>query len=126
MNKGENNCSQQTGLSEGYIHKKYIEFKQKFPSGFVRKFQLTHLLVDRYFFTVSGTTFRHSCIYFRYITAIGAKNETEVLDLRQLLLGDAELKQTVDLVRVTHVVRIHDVPDQLSHMWSEHMMSKCA
>merc|ERR1711860_243110 len=57
---------QQTGLSEGYIHKKYIEFKQKFPSGFVRKYQLTHLLVDR------------------YITAIGAKNGTEMLDLRQL------------------------------------------
>ena len=68
--------------------------------------------------------FHNSHTYFRYITAIGAKNETEVLDLRQLLLGDAELKQTVDLVRDTHVVvvRSHDVLDQLSHMGSEHMM----
>ena len=31
-----------------------------------------------------------------------------MLDLRQLLLGDAELKQTVDLVRVTYVVRLRD------------------
>ena len=54
------------------------------------------------------SNFHNSLTYFRYITAIGAKNETEVLDLRQLLLGDAELKQTVDLVRVTYVVRLRD------------------
>ena len=69
------------------------------------------------------SNFHNSRTYFRYITAIGAKNETEVLDLRQLLLGDVELKQTVDLVRVTLVVRTHDVLDQLSHTWPENMMS---
>ena len=96
-------------MSEGYIHKKYIEFKQKFPSGFVRKYQLTNLLVDRYKYILpSFTDIIHSFICFRYITAIGAKNEAEMLDLRQLLLGDAELQRTVDLVRVTHVVRSYD------------------
>ena len=66
-----------------------------------------HTIYMRHHFS----NFHNSLTYFRYITAIGAKNETEVLDLRQLLLGDAELKQTVDLVRVTHVVRAHDESD---------------
>ena len=61
VKKGDIYFVQQTGLSEGHIHKKYIEFKQKFPSGFVRKYQLTHLLVDRSFLTVCGTIFHHSC-----------------------------------------------------------------
>ena len=41
-----------------------------------------------------------------------------MLDLRQLLLGDAELQRTVDLVRITHVVT------SCGHlMWSPHVVT---
>ena len=62
----------------------------------------------------------YSFFHFRYITAIGAKNETEMLDLRQLLLGDAELQRTVDLVRISHVVT------SWGHlMGSPHVVTSC-
>ena len=37
-------------------------------------------------------------LYFRYIAAIGAQRETEVENLRQVLLLDTELQRVVDLV----------------------------
>ena len=38
---------QQTRLGEGSIHKKYLQFKQKYPSNYVREKQFYDCIIDK-------------------------------------------------------------------------------
>ena len=38
---------QQTRLGEGMIHKKYLQFKQKYPSNFVREKQFYDCIIEK-------------------------------------------------------------------------------
>ena len=72
--------NQQTNLSDGAIHRKYIEFKNIYPVGFVRKQQLTTLLVER------------------YISVLTITSDSEKEDVKQMLYKDESLMSTVDRI----------------------------
>ena len=71
---------QQTKLSDGAIHRKYIEFKKNYPLGFVRKEQLTSLLVER------------------YLSVLKISSDSEKEEVRQMLYKDESLKNTVNKI----------------------------